>query len=291
MIDVKDKNIVVLGAARSGLAVAKLLQIKQANVFVSEQAEESTKQVEMRILEDQQIDYEFGQHSKRIFDSDFAVLSPGIPSHSSIVQEITSKGIPVYSELEIAFWFCASPIIAITGSNGKTTTTTLLGEMLRTETPQSIVAGNIGNAFSAVVLESDESNWAVLEVSSFQLETIDKFHPRIVVILNLAPNHLDWYDNYDAYIEAKFLILKNLRDDDYLIYNADDQLLSEMVQKCPAKKRTFSLRNPDTTIYIKDNSVISHDKKLIGTDDIRLNGNHNYQNAMAAILACKNCRD
>jgi len=285
MINVKDKNIVVLGAARSGLAVAKLLHQKQANVFVSDQAEATTKQVEMQILEDQQIDYEFGQHSKRILDSDFIVLSPGIPRHSSIVQEIYSKGIPIYSELEIAFWFCSSPIIAITGSNGKTTTTTLLGEILRTVTPQSIVAGNIGNAFSDVVLESNESNWAAIEVSSFQLETIDKFHPRVVVILNLAPNHLDWYDSYDAYIEAKLLILKNLQDDDYLIYNADDQLLSEKVQECQAKKRTFSLRKSDSSIIIKNNEIISNDKKLISTNEIRLNGNHNYQNAMAASLA------
>jgi len=287
MFDVKEKNITVLGAARSGLAVAKLLHIKQANVFVSDQAGKSTKQVEMRILENQQIDYEFGQHSARILNSDFVVLSPGIPSHSSIVQKIISKNIPVYSELEIASWFCASPIIAITGSNGKTTTTTLLGEMLRTEKPQSIVAGNIGNAFSDVVLESNESNWAALEVSSFQLETIDKFHPRVVLILNLAPNHLDWYDSYEAYIEAKLLILKNLQDDDYLIYNADDQLLSEKVQNFPAKKKTFSIRNTDATIFIKNNEIISDDERLISTDEICLNGNHNYQNTMAASLAAK----
>ena len=287
MINVKDKNIVVLGAARSGLAVAKLLQIKDANVFVSDQAEKSKKKEEMQILEDQQIDYEFGQHSPKIFESDFVVLSPGIPKHSSIVQEIISKNIPVYSELEIASWFCASPIIAITGSNGKTTTTSLLGEMLRTETPHSIVAGNIGDAFSDVVLESNESYWAALEVSSYQLETIKNFHPRVVVILNLAPNHLDWYDSYEAYIEAKLLILKNLQDEDYLIYNADDQLLSEKVQNCPVKKRTFSLRNADATIFIKNNEIISDDKKLICTNEIFLNGNHNYQNAMAASLAAK----
>jgi UDP-N-acetylmuramoylalanine--D-glutamate ligase len=287
MINVKDKNIVVLGAARSGLAVAKLLQIKDANVFVSDQAEKSKKKEEMQILEDQQIDYEFGQHSPKIFESDFVVLSPGIPKHSSIVQEIISKNIPVYSELEIASWFCASPIIAITGSNGKTTTTSLLGEMLRTETPQSIVAGNIGDAFSDVVLESNESYWAALEVSSYQLETIKNFHPRVVVILNLAPNHLDWYDSYEAYIEAKLLILKNLQDEDYLIYNADDQLLSEKVQNCPVKKRTFSLRSTDATIFIKNNEIISDDKKLISTNEIFLNGNHNYQNAMAASLAAK----
>lgn len=287
MIDVKNKNIVVLGAARSGLAVAKLLQTKQANVFVSDQAEEENKQEEMRILQNQNIDYEFGHHSERIFDSDMVVLSPGIPSHSSVVQKIFSKDIPVFSELEIASWYCTSPIIAITGSNGKTTTTTLLGEMLRSETPQSIVAGNIGSAFSDFVFESDESNWAALEVSSFQLETIDTFHPRVVVILNLAPNHLDWYDSYNDYINAKLLILKNVQADDYLIYNADDLLLTERVQNCPAIKRTFSIKNTDASIFMDKNEIIVNADNLMKTDQIRLNGNHNYQNAMAACLAAQ----
>ena len=178
-------------------------------------------------------------------------------------------------------------MIAITGSNGKTTTTTLLGEMLRTETPQSIVAGNIGNALSDFVLESKESNWAALEVSSFQLETIDKFHPRVVVILNLAPNHLDWYDSYEDYIHAKLLILKNLQKDDYLIYNADDALLNEKVQRCPAKKKTFSLSKINASIFIKQNAIVSEGKNLIPTDQIRLQGNHNYLNVMAASLAAK----
>jgi UDP-N-acetylmuramoylalanine--D-glutamate ligase len=287
MINLKNKKVVVLGAARSGLAVAKLLHSKQANVFVSDQADESTKQAEMQILEAQQIDYEFGQHSGKILESDIAVLSPGIPRHSSIVQKIISNDIPVYSELEIASWFCTSPIIAITGSNGKTTTTTLLGEILRTETPQSIVAGNIGSAFSDFVLESDESNWAALEVSSFQLETIDTFHPRVAVILNLAPNHLDWYDSYEDYIKAKLLILKNLQNDDYLIYNADDQLLAEKVKKSPAKKKTFSLKNTEASIFMEGNKIIVKDKILMNSDLIRLKGNHNYQNAMAASLAAQ----
>jgi UDP-N-acetylmuramoylalanine--D-glutamate ligase len=287
MIEVKDKKIVVLGAARSGLAAAKLLQKKQANVFVSDSVAENQKKNEKQMLKDEKIDYEFGQHSNKVFDADMVVLSPGIPIQSKIVQELFTKDIPVYSELEIASWYCASPIIAITGSNGKTTTTTMVGEMLRKETPQSIVAGNIGNAFSDFVLESKESNWATVEVSSFQLETIDTFHPRVVIILNLAPNHLDWYENYEDYINAKLLILKNLQEDDYLIYNADDELLSEKIDNCPAKKRSFSLSDNNASIFKRQNKIIYEGEVLIGTDQIRLNGNHNYQNAMAAILAVK----
>jgi UDP-N-acetylmuramoylalanine--D-glutamate ligase len=287
MKDVKNKSVTVLGAARSGIAAAKLLKKKHAKVFVSDLAAKDQKEPEMQILEDEQIDFEFGQHSNIVFDADFVVLSPGIPRYSPVVEKLISKQIPVYSELEIASWFCASPIIAITGSNGKTTTTTLVGEMLRTETPQSIVAGNIGSAFSDIVLTSEKSNWATVEVSSFQLETIDTFHPKIVIILNLAPNHLDWYDSYEDYIEAKLLILKNLQENDYLIYNADDELLCEKVKHCPAKKRTFSLQDNSASIFLDKSKIVSKNKNLIKTKQIRLNGNHNYQNAMAAILAVR----
>ena len=287
MIDIKDKKIVILGAARSGLAAAKLLHKKQAVVFVSDHADQSEKQEAIKILRDQQISYEFGQHSDKVFEADLVVLSPGISSRLKIVWELRSKGIPVFSELEIASWFCASPIIAVTGSNGKTTTTTLLGEMLRTEMPQSIVAGNIGNAFSDFVLDSNKSNWAAIEVSSFQLETIDTFHPRVVVILNLAPNHLDWYDSFEDYIRAKLFVLKNLQKDDYLIYNADDTLLEDRIRSSPAKKKTFSLSKSNATFFKEKNKLILEEQILITTDQIRLNGNHNYQNAMAAALAAK----
>jgi UDP-N-acetylmuramoylalanine--D-glutamate ligase len=257
MKDVKNKSVTVLGAARSGIAAAKLLKQKHAKVFVSDLASKDKKEPEMQILEEAKIDFEFGQHSSIVFDADFVVLSPGIPSYSPVVKNLISKKI----------------------------TTTLVGEMLRTEKPQSIVAGNIGTAFSEFVLASEESNWATVEVSSFQLETIDTFHPKIVIILNLAPNHLDWYDNYEDYIDAKLLILKNLQKNDYLIYNADDELLCEKVKDCPAKKRSFSLHDKTASIFLDRNKIVVKNKNLIETKQIRLNGNHNYQNAMAAILA------
>jgi UDP-N-acetylmuramoylalanine--D-glutamate ligase len=191
----------------------------------------------------------------------------------------------VYSELEVASWFCRSPIIAITGSNGKTTTTSLLGKMLRSKFAQSIVAGNIGEAFSDYVLESEESHWAVVEVSSFQLETIHSFHPHIVILLNLSPNHLDWYESYSEYVGAKFQILKNLDRDDFLIYNLDDELICENVQKCPAKKLSFSLNKTNALASTHNNAIYLKGNSLIRTEEIKLNGSHNYQNAMAATIA------
>jgi UDP-N-acetylmuramoylalanine--D-glutamate ligase len=287
MINVKNKSVTILGAARSGIAAAKLLKNQKANVFVSDIAPEDQKVSEMQVLKKENIEFEFGQHSDRVFNADFTVLSPGISSKSAMVKALLAKKIPVYSELEMASWFCASPIIAITGSNGKTTTTTLVGEMLRTETPGSIVAGNIGNAFSDFVIESNQSAWATVEVSSFQLETIDRFHPRVVLILNLAPNHLDWYDSYEDYVTAKLRILKNLQETDYLVYNADDKLLAEKVQDCQVAKKSFSLIDKDSSIYLDTDSIYYKGKELINTQQIRLRGNHNYQNAMAAILAAK----
>lgn len=285
MQNLEEKTVVILGAARSGLAAVKLLKKKGAHIFVSDNAPANKKLPEIDILEKEQIDHEFGGHSEIILNADFVVLSPGISKKKPIVQDILSRRIPVYSELEVASWFCQSPIIAITGSNGKTTTTTLLGKMLRSEHPGSIVAGNIGDAFSDYVLMSKKSDWAAVEVSSFQLETIDRFHPRIVIILNLAPNHLDWYNGYEDYIQAKLLILKNLTPDDYLIYNQDDVLLSQKISSSPAQKVTFSVHDKNASAFFKEDMIYMHSGPLINSSEIKLKGRHNYQNAMAACLA------
>ena len=287
MRNVKNKLVVILGAARSGLAAARLLHGMGAKVFVSDTAAVDKKSSAKDLLEHHQIDFEFGGHSNKIFAADFIILSPGIPLNTQEVQEVLAKGIPVYSELEVASWFCRAPLIAVTGSNGKTTTTTLLGEMIRTEKPGSLVAGNIGRAFSEVVREAGPEDWAVVEVSSFQLETIDAFHPRIVLILNLAPNHLDWYSDYQDYITAKMRILKNLDSADQLIYNADDTLLSERIKGCPANKSAFSLRDHDVQASLRNNALYLGDQELIQTAQIGLKGAHNYQNAMAAALAAR----
>jgi UDP-N-acetylmuramoylalanine--D-glutamate ligase len=287
MKNVKNKDVVILGAARSGLAAAKLMQSQGAKVFVSDTAPAEKKKTEIDTLQRLRIDHEFGGHTSRILQADFVILSPGIPKTTQAVTDILRQGIAIYSELEVASWYCRAPIIAITGSNGKTTTTTLLGEMICKELPGSLVAGNIGRAYSDKVLQVTASDWAVLEVSSFQLETVDTFHPRIVLMLNLSPNHLDWYPNYDAYIDAKMQILKNLSSDDFLVYNADDRLLAEKIKDCPAQMMEFSLRDPSADAFIKNKFLYSGKQVLLSTDQIRLKGAHNYQNAMAAVLAAQ----
>jgi len=285
------KRVTVLGAARSGIAAAKLLSKYGARVFISDHAKQETKVEEIKILEGLGIPFEFGLHSDHIYHADFIVLSPGISPASPLVQGVRSKGIPIFSELEVASWLYSGPIIGITGSNGKTTTTTMTGYMLRQHYPDAIMAGNIGTPFSAEVDAHPAAACAVVEISSFQLETISTFRPHIAILLNLAPNHLDWYKSYEDYINAKMRILTNLTTEDIVIYNGDDTTLSAKVQTCPAQMLRFSANDQHAAAYIKDQILYIRHSKLLALGEIKLPGMHNYMNAMAAGLAarCMEC--
>lgn len=285
-MEIANRKITVLGAARSGVAAARLLANKKARVFVSDNGTPDIKNLE--ILDQLKIEYEMGGHSEKALAADYAVLSPGIPVTSGIVQKFYEKKVPVYSEIEAAFWFNRSPIIAVTGSNGKTTTTTLIGEMLREQDPKAIVAGNIGQAFSEFVDLSAEDHWAVIELSSFQLETIDRFKPNAAVILNFAPNHLDRYTSYQDYLKAKWRITKNLDENNLLIYNKDDMELQAWAEKLNVPKQHFSISSVNKEGAGYDGEALYlFGKKFIDTDQIELNGIHNYMNIMAAILSAK----
>jgi UDP-N-acetylmuramoylalanine--D-glutamate ligase len=287
MQEVKDKKIVVLGAARSGIAVAQLLKRRGADVFVSDRAHEQDKHAECQILKQENIKFEFGGHSEKIYQTDLAVLSPGIPSATEQVIHLQRKGIPLFSELEVASWFCRANLIAVTGSNGKTTTTTLLAELLKERWPQRIVAGNIGTPLSAQAEQSLADTWGVVEVSSFQLEHIDTFHPSVVVLLNVSPNHLDRYPDYQTYVQAKLNILKNLTRSDHLICNRDDSLLYETIQNAPARKLYFSATHEGVEAFIDRHYLMLKGKRLMPLEKIMLKGRHNYMNCMAAVLAAE----
>jgi UDP-N-acetylmuramoylalanine--D-glutamate ligase len=288
-MDVLNKKVTVLGAARSGVAVARMLAEHGAHVFVSDNGAADKKNME--VLQQQEIGFEYGQHSEKVFDTDFVVLSPGIAVASDIVQDLYKKRIPVYSEVEAAFWFSKSFIIGVTGSNGKTTTVTLIGEMLKQKDPQAIVAGNIGQAFSEYIPDAVKGRWAVIELSSFQLETIDRFKPKIAVVLNFAPNHLDRYDSYEHYLKAKWRITKNLQEDDLLIYNKDDEKLSAWAKDLNVRKQSFSIssKNENGAGY-DGKTIFLFGEKVIDVSDVLLKGNHNYMNIMAAILAVRAAR-
>ncbi len=285
---IKNKKITVLGAARSGVAAAVMLKKLGARVYVSDSALLCSKQEQAAELGRRGIAFEFGQHTERAYDADYVVLSPGMPVRSQVVQKFLQKRIPVYSEIEVAAWFCRAPLIAVTGSNGKTTTTTLIGEMLKEQFPRSIVAGNIGQPFSAYVLESEPHSPAVVEVSSFQLETIDRFHPQVAVVLNFAPNHLDRYDSYEDYLRAKWRITMNLGENDLLIYNGSDERLSARSKNLSSRKQAFHLQaHPQAAAWFDGQSLYLDEGKILDVNEMPLKGPHNYMNALAAALAAR----
>lgn len=188
-------KISVIGALRSGVASAELLKSLGAIVFVSDMTDAAKLQDSVKMLEASGIDYECGSHTDKVFDCSLMIISPGVPSNAKVVIEAHRRNIKVISELEAASWFCKSSIIAVTGSNGKTTTASLIGEIFKIAGKKHEVAGNIGIAFSRVVKNMDEDSTAILEVSSFQLDHIDKFRPNISAILNITADHMDRYDN------------------------------------------------------------------------------------------------
>ncbi|MGA7159833.1 MAG: UDP-N-acetylmuramoyl-L-alanine--D-glutamate ligase [Bacteroidota bacterium] len=289
----RNKKISVIGAARSGVGVARLLTRSGAQVFVSDRQNVSKLEKSVSELQKENIAFETGKHTERVFDCSLMVLSPGVPSDTPVVLEAKKRSISVVSELEVASWFCKAPIVAITGSNGKTTTTTLLGRIFSDAKKKHVVAGNIGEAFSNFVLDVAETDVVVLEVSSFQLDCIESFHPNVSVILNITRNHMDRYENsMEKYADSKTRIFMNQTANDVLIYNADDELTQLKVKSAKCKMVPFS-----TSRKINDGAFLDHGIlrtvvggqkwEIIEATQISIKGEHNLQNAMAATLAAQ----
>jgi UDP-N-acetylmuramoylalanine--D-glutamate ligase len=285
-----NKKVSVIGAARSGVAVAKLLKSHNANVFVSDSAVADKLQSSILNLQSEKIEYEIGKHSNRVYECELMVISPGVPSNAPVVLEALKRNIKVVSELEVGSWFCRAPIVAITGSNGKTTTTTLTGRILSDATKKHVVAGNIGTAFSSVVLELAETDIAVLEVSSFQLDHIDKFRPKISVLLNITPDHMDRYNHsMEKYAASKARVFKNQRDGDMLIYNIDDEWTNKIIHQAQCRKIGLSVQKKLTEgAFVEDSKLITSTSgtrtEIIDINQIFIKGMHNLYNSMAAAL-------
>ncbi|HEX7344788.1 MAG TPA: Mur ligase family protein, partial [bacterium] len=207
---ISNLKVTILGLARSGIAAAKLLKGKDCRVFVSDEVDSAAVRAAAADLDLLGIPSEFGGHSDTALECDFLVRSPGVPNSNPILTRARRQGMAVVSEIEVAFWFCPAPVAAITGSNGKTTTTQWLGDAIRRSGRKVAICGNIGYPFSAAVADLDVSAIAVLEVSSFQLEDIHLFSPRVAVMTNLSPDHLDRYGDYDAYIKTKCRIFEKM---------------------------------------------------------------------------------
>jgi UDP-N-acetylmuramoylalanine--D-glutamate ligase len=285
-----NKKVTVIGAVRSGVAVAKLLKTHGAEVFVSDSAPAEKLQSQVSCLVSDNIEYEFGNHTNRVYNCDFMVISPGVPSSSPVVIGAQKRNIKVVSEIEVGSWFCRAPIVAITGSNGKTTTTTLTGRILADAKKKHVVAGNIGTAFSSVVLGLAETDIAVLEVSSFQLDYIESFRPAISVLLNITPDHMDRYDHsMENYSSSKGRIFRNQGGKDTLIYNADDEWTNKIISQAQCRRIGFSTQQKmNEGAYVSGNSLITsvggNKREIIDINQIFIKGTHNLYNSMAAAL-------
>lgn len=293
--DVQGSRVTIIGGARSGVAVARLLGRKGADVFVTD-----SKQIEedfARELDAAEISYESGGHSDRALDADFIVISPGVPDSAPIVRQAVGQGLNVYSEIEAASWFCRAPTVAITGSNGKTTTTALLGHVFRTAGLRTFVGGNIGTPFSSFTDEADSDSMVVLEVSSFQLDHIDAFRPKVSMLLNITPDHLDRYDHsFENYARAKFRVFENQHDDDIYIYNHDDQVVRERSAQLKSERASLSIlgfsqeSELEEGAFLRGNELIlriNQEETLMRAEELTLQGKHNLYNSLAAAVAAR----
>ena len=284
-------KIVVLGGGESGFGAAYLAKKKGIDVFLSDRGQ--IKEQYKKQLEEHGIEYEEGTHSEdRILAADWIVKSPGIPKKADIIYKIQQKGIRLSSEIEFASEFTNAKIIAITGSNGKTTTTSLIYHILKNDNLNVGLGGNIGSSFAKQVADQN-FDYYVLEVSSFQLDDIQNFRPYISLLLNLSQDHLDQYNyNYEEYALAKFRIAENQENDNFFIYNKDDEMSLHLLEKITirAKKVPFTLKSKlKEGGYINDDKIVVKltDEFSMKVEELSLMGNHNIANSLAASIAGK----
>ena len=282
-----NKSISIIGAGESGIGAAILAKKNSYNVFVSDNNIIKTNY--RKVLIENRIDFEEGGHSfEKILNSNLIIKSPGIPNESELIKKINKLDLNLISEIDFAYRFTKAKIIAITGTNGKTTTSLITYKILKDAGLNVCVAGNIGNSFSHAISKKDY-DVVVLEVSSFQLDNIVEFSPYISILLNITPDHLDRYNNdFENYLKSKLNITLNQTTNDFLIYNYDDTSFSDL--QTQAKKIPISIANKtfDEGGYYKNNKInINLNNKAMTIEKLALNGTHNIFNSMAAAMAAR----
>lgn len=289
-MDLKDKKILVLGLSKSGIAAAKCLAKRGADVYITEgkDAKEEYKS-KIQDLNNTGIKVETGGHSDDFINgSVFAVTSPGIPPHSKIMKKLNAKNIPVISEIELAYKLTKVPFIAITGTNGKTTTTALTAHIL-SEVYNAVPCGNYG--LPPCDMLDDDLDYFVCECSSFQLEYTKEFAPKISVFTNFTPDHIDWHEGLENYFNAKTKIFKTPQAPVYSVLNAQDEKLLDFSKHCDGEVFLFDGDIGQNCSYIKDDAIYykrhGAEEKIIDLKDCPLIGHHNYQNVMCAIICAK----
>jgi UDP-N-acetylmuramoylalanine--D-glutamate ligase len=295
MMELKNKKVLVVGLGKSGLAAALFLRRRGAQVTVSDVRSSEALAKEIPALIEAGIMVETGGHGLLTFRrQDLIVVSPGVPLDTPELVQVKSFGLPIIGELELAGRFLKGKILAVTGSNGKTTTTTLLGEILAAGGLPTLVGGNIGVPVVALIDSSTDESWSVLEVSSFQLETTEQFHPFIAVILNITPDHLDRHGSMENYCAAKERIFARQTAGDCLVLNADNPHTVKAAVHPVSRVYWFSIEHAvEQGAWLEDGQVVYRAKKNAATEEVMplkgipLKGAHNVENVLAAVVAAR----
>ena len=289
------KNVLIIGARRSGVYAALLAKKKGLSPFVSEKlsGDDEVKAL-VKLLDSENIPYELGKHSfNKIKDFDLAVLSPGVSLNTEIVKKIKENNIPIIGEMEFAYEMSGGvPVVAITGTNGKSTTTALTGLIFSMSHFNSVYGGNLGKPYSELLINNPRPDVAVLETSCFQLETIKTYKPKVAVFLNFSEDHLNRYRNIDEYLYYKKRIFENQIEDDFAVLNADDEIVRNMEKQIKSQPYFFSAhRAVEKGVFVKNGKIVFRDngnEEIIAPlNIIRLRGLHNLENVLAAVLSAK----
>ena len=294
-MEIAGRKVLVIGAARSGIASARFLAQRGATVALNDRKPLSEWPAEALALKTEGVGHVAGEPPSWLLDQiDLVVVSPGVPTKSIPIRYADRRGAEVIGEIELASRFLRGRIVAITGTNGKTTTTTLVGKMLEDAGMNVQVGGNIGKALISMIESSSDDSWNVVELSSFQLETIVDFHPTVAAVLNVTPNHMDRYESLMDYAAAKHNIFRNQTPGDVAILNADDDIVSSWANGLRAHVTQFSVKEElQDGLFLRGRDLLSRtrdgERVLATRDEMRLRGTHNVENvlaAMAAGLAC-----
>lgn len=294
-MDFKGKKVLVAGSGKSGIAAAKLLLQEGASVVLQDDNEKLTKEeLQERIAgaaptQGQSLSFHIGSITPQAAEGiDCVVLSPGIPTDSEAVMQLKTHNIPIWGEIELAYAFEKGKVLAITGTNGKTTTTSLLGEIMQQAVKNVFVVGNIGNPYTDAVTQTDASSVTIAEISSFQLETVHAFCPVVSAILNITPDHLNRHHTMENYVETKEKIAANQTKQEFCVLNAEDPYLQEYAKQCLATVVLFSSAHALTDGFYYEDGCIYKAKdgkaqRLMHVKEMKLLGLHNVENVMAAI--------
>jgi UDP-N-acetylmuramoylalanine--D-glutamate ligase len=294
-MEVAGKKVLVIGAARSGIASAQFLAGRGAIVALNDRKPIEEWSEEALALHHEDVGLVPGEIPSWLLDQvELVIVSPGVPTNSIPLRYADRAGAEVIGEIELAARYVKGRVVAITGSNGKTTTTALIGELLKDGGLPVQVGGNIGNALINLVESSRDDGWTVVEVSSFQLETIREFHPNVAVVLNVTPNHMDRYANITEYAAAKHRIFMNQVPGDLAILNADDELVSSWAGGLRAHVTEFSVRRELADgLFLRGSEIVSRSGKaertIMARDEMKLRGLHNVENVLAALAAGLAC--